>query len=130
MVCLVGGGVLADEYGYFAVMKVGVAVLAVWSAPAYYLLHAMHVQGDVTSVWPLVVVDVVTVVGLGLFGGPMQLFMVSAIEDVALRYTAIGIAYNVSQGMFGGTAPLVGSALSMVSIVYVGVYLSGFAVVS
>ena len=53
-----------------------------------------------------------------------------SIEDVIVRYSAIGIAYNGCQAMFGGTAPLIGSALSLQNFVYVGVYLSVFCGIS
>ena len=91
MVMLVVGGSLADKFGYFLIMKIGVAVLALLSLPSYYLLNYMYSLEGEGGVWPLIVVDFVTVIGLGLFGGPMQIFMVDAIEDVVLRYSAIGI---------------------------------------
>jgi len=130
MVMLVVGGTLADRYGYFAIMKVGVAVLCLLSWPSYFLLEYMYIDRGEAGVWPLVVSDFVTVIGLGLLGGPMQLFMVDSIEDVVLRYSAIGIAYNLCQAIFGGTAPLVGSALTMANLVYVGVYLSACSALS
>ena len=50
------------------------------------------------------------------------IFMVNSINDVVVRYSVIGIAYNLCQAGFGGTAPLIGTALSLYNFVYVGVF--------
>eukprot|EP01083_Nonionella_stella_P001634 4662_1 len=130
MGCLVLGGYLADKYNYYVVMKVGAVIVCVWGVPAYYLMNSVYVVHQENVLWPLVIADMGFALGLGLFGGPMQIFMVHSIDDVAVRYSAIGVAYNACHALFGGTAPLVGSALSLVNFIYVGVYISVFAAVS
>ena len=42
MIMLVIGGSLADKFGYFVIMKIGVAVLCLVSFPSYYLLNYMY----------------------------------------------------------------------------------------
>ena len=72
----------------------------------------------------MIITDVVSGMALGLFGGPMQVFMVYAIDDVTVRMSAVGIAYNACHAVFGGTAPLIGSSLSLVNFSFVGAYLA------
>lgn len=65
---------------------------------------------------------------IGIFGGPMQIFMVyggSIDSDIGARYSVMGIAYNMSQALFGGTAPIIGTALASTGsngLVYVAIY--------
>ena len=131
MICLPFAGILADKYNYFIVMKLGAFIMCIWSFPAYYIMNYVYVENERNDVyWPLILAGFITAVGGGLFGGPMQIFMVNGIEDVVVRYSAIGIAYNACQAIFGGTAPLLGSALSLKSFILVGVYLAIFCAIS
>ena len=67
---------------------------------------------------------------LGGFGGPMQIFMVDSVSDVGIRYSVMGVAYNLCQATYGGTAPMIGTALSLASILWVAVYVLTVAIVS
>ncbi|KAJ8603284.1 hypothetical protein CTAYLR_006951 [Chrysophaeum taylorii] len=66
---------------------------------------------------------------LASFGAGMPYFLVCSFPP-EIRVAAIGIAYNVSQALFGGTAPLVQTALAEVHPVLPGVALSFFALLS
>ena len=94
MLWLLVGGHLADKYGHYVPMKVGTVMLCLCSVPLYYLMTREYVVHQSDSLWPLIAADFVSGMALGLFGGPMQIFMVYAIEDVTVRMSAVGIAYN------------------------------------
>ena len=130
MGCIVVGGIIADSYNYFVPLKLGAAIMCISSFPLYYLMNNVIVVNGLLVVWPLIFSDIIFGFALGIFGGPMQIFMVDCIDDVVVRYSAIGIAYNVGQAVFGGTAPLIGSALSLANLYYVGVYLAIFCGIS
>merc|ERR1711971_1136663 len=125
MCMLLIGGYASDKMNdYLMLMKLACLLLFVSSFVCYYIMD------EHMTLWPLIVNDLITGVALGLFGGAMELFMVDSVSDVVTRYTVIGIAYNVCQALFGGTAPLIGSALSLFEFYYVGAYLSASALVS
>lgn len=44
--------------------------------------------------------------------GPLQVWMVLTLEDIRTRGSCLGIAYNLSSSLFGGTAPLIASAIT------------------
>ena len=128
---LVCSGYLADKYNYHIIMIIGALIVTLWAFPGFYIMNEMYVIKKRNDVyWPLIIGELITSTGLGLFGGPMQFFMVYAIEDVTLRYSSIGIAYNLCQAMLGGTAPLIGTALSLLSFEYVGIYVAISSAVS
>merc|ERR1712136_168150 len=89
MICLLIGGHLADKYGYVSVMKLGSGLQCVCSIPCYYLIYRVNVVNGSNNILPLFITDLVAAMNLGLFGGPMQVFMVNVIDDVVLRYSAI-----------------------------------------
>ena len=131
MIWLIIGGMIADKYNYYIPIKIGSLILCLWSIPAYYYMKNVYIDNKINdNYWPLIIADFISAVALGLFGGPMQIFMVDNIQNVIVRYSAIGIAYNGCQAMFGGTAPLIGSALSLENFLYVGIYLSIFCGIS
>lgn len=123
-VCLLWGGHLADKYGHFVPMKIGTVILCLLSLPLYFWMNREYVTHQSDSLLSLIVTDFVSGMALGLFGGPMQVFMVYAIDDVAVRMSAVGIAYNACHAVFGGTAPLIGSSLSLANFSFVGAYLA------
>ena len=127
---LIGGWLCDQLKDYLFIMKIAVFLLFVWSFASYYIMYIVHIIDKQMVFWPLALNDLVTGIALGLFGGAMELFMVDSINDVVVTYTVIGIAYNVCQAMFGGTAPLIGSALSMLKFYYVGAYLSACSLLS
>ena len=78
-----------------------------------------------------IIIQTVFAMLLGLIQGPIPAYMVSCFP-VNNRYTAIGISYNITLGIFGGTAPLVATWLIGTSgdIASPALYLAGLALVS
>ena len=59
----------------------------------------------------------------GFIGGPIQAFMVNAFPDVSIRYSAMGIAYNGAQALFGGTALEINAAGTDLFLMFPAVWL-------
>ena len=51
---------------------------------------------------------------LAMFGSALPVWMVTSFPP-EVRYTAVGLGYNLSQALLGGTAPLIATALIDVS---------------
>ncbi|ETO33090.1 major facilitator superfamily protein [Reticulomyxa filosa] len=124
-ISLVTGGWLADRFNYYQTMKISCIWVCVVSIPMFVLLDKC--RGDW---WPMVVSEVIIGTGLAMFGGPMELFMVECVDNVGVRFSAMGIAYNACLALFGGTAPLIAEALAISNVIWVGVYLSLLAFIS
>lgn len=73
-----------------------------------------------------------TVGAHGVFTGPLQAWFVLSLRSVNSRYSALGLAYNTSAALFGGTVPLVATAISASDLGPggVGAYLAAAALVS
>ncbi len=125
LLCLLMAGHLSDIYGFTKVMKYGCLALFFICLPGYVFIKAFPGKG-----WPMAIFQLLFAMGYGSVGGPLQIFMISAVEDVSLRYSVIGIGYNVSQALFGGTAPAIGEALASLHIVLVGVYVGGMSLIA
>eukprot|EP00483_Globobulimina_turgida_P012188 UN12210 len=48
----------------------------------------------------------------GLFSGPSSVWAIDQLPDASTRYSALGIGYNISLALFGGTAPLFATAIT------------------
>ena len=124
-------GHLADLYGEYPLFKYGTIILFTCSFPLYLWMNREYVDHEQsTFLWPFIVTAVVSEIGLGLCAGSMLLVMVSTVGDVTIRMSALGIAYNLSLATFGGTAPTVGSCLSIKNLSFVGGYLSTVSALS
>ena len=68
---------------------------------------------------------------IGMIQGPLPAFMVECFP-VNNRYTAIGLSYNITLALFGGTAPMVATWLIKVTgnIASPALYLAVLAVIS
>ena len=98
-------GALADRYGRKPQMLVWSAAFAVLTVPLSLLI---------TDRPPLLNLVVVFVVGLGLYAvfSSIAPAIMSEIFPTELRALGIGAWYNLTVAIFGGTAPLLISALS------------------
>jgi len=118
------GGYLSDRFGGKRVMLSATALMGVSIYPLFLILdHGVMIDA--------IIIQTVFAMLLGLIQGPIPAYMVSCFP-VNNRYTAIGISYNITLGIFGGTAPLVATWLIGTSgdIASPALYLAGLALVS
>lgn len=99
-----------------------------------YLMFFIAVPGFLClahsrSAFAAVIVQFLFGCSLASFGAGMPFFLVHAFA-VDVRVAAIGLAYNIAQALFGGTAPLLQTALVRIHPVLPGVVLSLLAVFS
>lgn len=93
------GGILADRFGQKPVMLWATGVLGVIVYPIFLFI-------DHGILWHAVISQLVFAFLLGLIQGPLPSFMVDCFP-IKNRYTAIGLSYNITLAIFGGTAPMV-----------------------
>lgn len=117
------GGVIGDRAGRKPMLIAGSAALAVLSIPCFMLVTSgsflLAGLGQLLFVVPLCI-----------YGGGCYAFFVE-IFDTETRFTSAAISYNTAYAAFGGTAPLVGTALVGATGVAAspGYYLAGAAVI-
>lgn len=96
-------GMASDRFGrrnlYFAAAIAAVVLLL----PAFWLMHQ-------SSFFAIQAAMVMVAVPVALFIGPSASAL-PALFPTAARYGAMGIAYNVSVSLFGGTTPLISQTL-------------------
>ncbi|MGY5766225.1 MFS transporter [Brachybacterium sp. DNPG3] len=96
-------GLLSDKVGRRAMYWAGSLSGVLLLLPAFWLMH----QGSFTAIQ---VAMVIVAVPVALFIGPSASAL-PALFPTAARYGAMGIAYNVSVSLFGGTTPLISQTL-------------------
>lgn len=118
----------APTRSYSGVMMAGAAGVAVSATPLYgWLLGA-------GSLWSFALAQALLCVSLGAFGGPLGAFMVGVCPAES-RSTVVGMGYNLAMSAFGGTSPLVCTALMAAlggdpSAMLPGAYMALLAVIS
>lgn len=101
--CIPLTGKLSDRIGRRPVLWIGAVSTIVLAAPAFLLI-------GVGEVWS-------TVAGLSLIAFPVTFYVANLASALpaqfptASRYSAMGIAYNFSVAIFGGTTPFIVAAL-------------------
>lgn len=93
------GGHLADRFGQKPVMLWATAILGVVVYPIFLVM-------DHGVIWHALLSQLLFAVLMGMIQGPLPSFMVDCFP-VKNRYTAIGVSYNITLALFGGTAPMV-----------------------
>ena len=86
------------------VMAAGVVGLLVCSVPLFSLMMANPTTGMA------LVMQSIFAVFMAAIGGPMAAWFVESFPPM-VRYSGVGVGYNFSQAFFGGTAPLIATAL-------------------
>ncbi|HSN35631.1 MAG TPA: MFS transporter, partial [Arthrobacter sp.] len=101
--CIPLTGKLSDKIGRRPVLWIGALSTVVLAAPAFMLI-------GVGEIWS-------TLLGLGMIAFPVTFYVANLASALpaqfptASRYGAMGIAYNFSVAIFGGTTPFIVAAL-------------------
>ncbi|WP_281689137.1 MFS transporter [Pseudonocardia thermophila] len=94
---------LADRVGRRPVLITGATMFLLLSIPGFLMLQT----GDIV----LIVLGCSMLSGtVGVFAGPAPTAL-AEMFDTKVRYSALGIGFNLSVALFGGTAPLIATAL-------------------
>jgi hypothetical protein len=88
-----------SDNGYRRILMIGCAITTVFGAPAFALIN--HRQ-----IWSAAMGMMVFVVSIAIYGGNLPALIVEQFT-VRHRYSGLGIAYNLSNALFAGTAPMV-----------------------
>lgn len=94
------------EDGLFIVMTGSCIFVFILSLPLMYII-----QLGSTCLFGVIVGHFCINFGVVLFGAPMTAWMTQKFP-IALRYSALAIAYNTSQMLFGGIAPFLATAIT------------------
>jgi MHS family proline/betaine transporter-like MFS transporter len=117
------GGRIGDKVGRKPMLIAGSAAIAVLAIPSFMLVTSGSL--------PLALLgQVLFVIPLCIYGGGCYTFFVE-IFTTRTRFTSAAVSYNLGYAIFGGTAPLVGTALVAASGVSFapGFYMAGAAVI-
>jgi len=98
----------ADTYqrGEITALKIGTCGILVWSIPGFFLAHTRTLGGVFLS-------QFIFAIFTAFLSSGMVFFMCNAFP-VHVRTTSMGIAYNIGQALFAGTAPLISTGLATV----------------
>lgn len=118
------GGRLSDSIGRKPVMLTATILMGLLVYPAFLILD----QGVMLYA---LAIQMLFAMLVGLIQGPLPAFMVECFP-LKVRYTAIGLSYNVTLAIFGGTAPLVSTWLIQVTgdLASPAIYLVVLAIIS
>ncbi|HDV5785713.1 TPA: MFS transporter [Legionella pneumophila] len=115
-------GYISDVVGRKFCLYAGAVGFFLFSIPLYFY---MHVEKTILS---FILSDSIFVLLAILYQGALT----AAVQETAQtsnRFTLTSVGYNISYGLFGGTAPLIVSFLSEISGIEIipGIYLTFFA---
>lgn len=97
------GGRIGDKVGRKPMLVAGSAALAILSVPCFMLVTSGSL--------PLALLgQALFVIPMCIYGGGCYTFFVE-IFTTKTRFTSAAVSYNVAYAAFGGTAPLIGTAL-------------------
>jgi len=120
----------SGQSGWFTVMAIG-AFLMVFITPMSFWALDQAGDDERTNHLFFAIAMIPTVIGLCMYGAPLPLVVCGAFP-VETRFTAVAIAYNISQMIFGGFSPLIATAITDSSNqgVWVGIYVSCVALIA
>lgn len=95
--------ILSDRVGRRPVMFVGFAGLFAFAYPLFILLHSGELVQELVGDFCLAIL-------ISAIGGPVAAQMVELFPR-AIRYSGVSVAYSLTMGVFGGSAPLVATWL-------------------
>ncbi|WP_270255096.1 MFS transporter [Kocuria marina] len=96
-------GAVSDRVGRRPMMIAGTVALTVVALPSMLLVTSGHVGLALTG-------QLMFVLALTIYGGGCYTFFVE-IFDSETRFTSAAFSYNLGYAVFGGTAPIIGTAL-------------------
>ncbi len=94
-------GYLSDRVGRRRIMLWVTLAFLVMIYPIFLLL--IYSEGNMVYA---LTANILLGAMVGLYGGPIPAFLVD-LFPTRIRYTGIGLSYNISAALFGGTVPLV-----------------------
>jgi MFS transporter, MHS family, proline/betaine transporter len=112
---------ISDKIGRKPVIVAASVALVILIYPIFLALHTMNYTLAILS-------QIVFSAIVGIYMGPVPTLLVE-LFPTRVRFTGVAISYNLSAAIFGGTAPMVGSALykltgEQISLAY---YLTGLS---
>lgn len=91
------------DAGFRLVMIIGCALMGAFTIPAFLLINMRYW-------WTACLGQLLFAIGLACIGGNIPAFM-TILFSTEVRYSGIGLAYNLANAIFAGTAPLIQTAL-------------------
>ena len=113
---------ISDKVGRKSVITAGIILLILGTYPIFVMLTSMDYHLAVLS-------QIIFASIIGIYMGPVPTLLVE-LFPTRIRFTGIAISYNLSAAIFGGTMPMIGTALykftgNNLAIAY---YLTGLAI--
>jgi MHS family proline/betaine transporter-like MFS transporter len=94
---------VSDRYGRKPVLLYTTYALIILIYPIFWLLTSFNLNGALIS-------QIVFAILVGIYMGPVPAALVEMFPT-RIRFTGVALSYNISAGIFGGSAPLVGTWL-------------------
>ena len=117
-------GVLADIWSINKVLL----VFGPLSMISYVLLFPLY--GTLSIGWTTLI-SVYLMIIRGLYYGAVNVFGLLLLKDPKTRTSGLGLGYNISLALFGGTSPMVATALTQGYGLYAhGIYLASLGLIS
>ena len=101
-VLILGAGMLANRYAPHLLLRAGALVLVAGAYPFYAALSARSV--------PILLLMTLAALAGALVNGTFA-FVTADLFPTRIRFSGVAVVQNISQTAFGGTAPLVATAL-------------------
>ena len=105
MICGVFSGYLGDIYSPIRVLLTGGCI---YLASVVILFPILSTSNEGLTSGIMIIIAIIH----GLFSGPSSVWAIDQLGDASTRYSALGIGYNISLALFGGTAPLIATAVT------------------
>jgi len=124
------GGYLADKFGLLRVLYIsGISSLLAILITMNFMENSN--DGEFTLIL------IVLAITFGIYSGTPDAQSVIMLHDTETRYTGLGISYNISMALFGGTAPVIATWLVsrynyitfMIYVVSIGIISLGINVI-